>query len=99
LPTSTPTSHVPSRIGRSSVVPLADQAIGNLKSWIVGTHHGVSRAQLPVYLDEFVFRHNRRRTPQVAFQTVLGLGTSRSSTAYEEIRHGGDLHPQPVAVS
>jgi transposase-like protein len=81
------------RQGAKSVVPLADKAIGNMQNWLVGTHHGVSRAQLPVYLDEFVFRHNRRRTPQAAFQTVLGLGSSRSPTAYEQIRHGGDCTP------
>ena len=48
------------RQGAKSVVPLADRAISNLKTWLVGTHHGVSRAQLQVYLDEFEFRHNRR---------------------------------------
>jgi hypothetical protein len=64
------------RGGVASVVPLADRAIGNLQLWLIGTHHGVSRAQLQVYLDEFVFRHNRRRSPMAAFQTLLGLGTS-----------------------
>jgi transposase-like protein len=58
--------------GAKSVVPLADRAIGNLEQWLVGTHHGVSRGQLQVYLDEFAFRHNRRRTPTAAFQTLLG---------------------------
>jgi len=43
------------RKGAKSVVPLADRAIGNLKQWLIGTYHGVSRAQLQVYLDEFVF--------------------------------------------
>jgi transposase-like protein len=56
------------RKGAKSVVPLADRAIGNLQQWLVGTHHGVSRDQLQVYLDEFVFRHNRRKTPMAAFQ-------------------------------
>src|SRR5947208_793310 len=51
------------RQGSKSVVPLADRAIGNLQQWLIGTHHGVSRAQLQVYLDEFVFRHNCRRQP------------------------------------
>ncbi len=37
------------RKGAQSVVPLADRAIGNLQQWLVGTHHGVSRAQLQVY--------------------------------------------------
>ena len=66
------------RKGAKSVVPLADRAIGNLQQWLIGTPHGVSRAQLPVYLDEFVFRHNRRKQPMAAFQTLLGLGTGAS---------------------
>jgi transposase-like protein len=49
--------------GAKSVVPLADRAIGNLQQWLIGTYHGVSRDQLQVHLDEFVFRHNRRRLP------------------------------------
>jgi hypothetical protein len=28
------------------------------------------------YLDEFVFRHDRRRQPTAAFQTLLGLGST-----------------------
>ena len=87
------------RQGAKSVVPLADRVIGNLQNWLVGTHHGVSRSQLPAYLDEFVFRYNRRHMPQAAFQTVLGLGSSRGPTSYEQLRHGGDHQPQPVAVS
>lgn len=71
------------RKGVKSVVPLADRAIGNLQQWLVGTHHGVSRAQLQVHLDEFVFRHNRRRTPTAAFQTLLGLSAARAPTSYQ----------------
>jgi transposase-like protein len=74
------------RKGAKSAVPLADRAIGNLQQWLIGTYHGVSKAQLQVYLDEFVFRHNRRKTPAAAFQTLLGLGTDRTSTEYEQIR-------------
>jgi transposase-like protein len=80
------------RKGAKSAVPLADRAIGNLQQWLIGTHHGVSKAQLQVYLDEFVFRHNRRKTPAAAFQTLLGLGTSRKSTDYEQIRGAKDLN-------
>jgi transposase-like protein len=79
------------RKGARSVVPLADRAIGNLQQWLVATHHGVSRAQLQVYLDEFAFRHNRRQTPPAAFQTLLGLGTRRAPTPYERIRGARDL--------
>jgi len=77
--------------GQRSVVPLTDRAIGNLQQWLLGTHHGVSRAQLPVYLDEFAFRHNRRRHPMAAFQTLLGLGTTQAPTAYTAIRDASDL--------
>src|SRR6266568_1909696 len=80
------------RKGAKSAVPLADRAIGNLQQWLIGTYHGVSKAQLQVYLDEFVFRHNRRKTPAAAFQTLLGLGTGRKSTEYEQIRGARDLN-------
>ena len=79
--------------GVASVVPLADRAIGNLQQWLIGTYHGVSRPQLPVYLDEFVFRHNRRRQPMAAFQTLLGLGTARRPTPARRIRGARDLRP------
>lgn len=78
------------RKGIPSVVPLADRAIGNLKQWLIGTHHGVSPEQLQVYLDEFVFRHNRRKSPMAAFQTLLGLGSGREPTDYEQIRGAAD---------
>ena len=80
------------RKGAKSAVPLADRAIGNLQEWLIGTYHGVSKPQLQVYLDEFAFRHNRRRTPAAAFQTLLGLGTGRKSTEYEQIRGAKDLN-------
>lgn len=84
------------RKGTPSVVPLADRAIGNLKQWLIGTHHGVSREQLQVYLDEFVFRHNRRKTPMAAFQTLLGLGAGREPTDYEKISGAADqVRPNP----
>jgi len=80
--------------GAKSVVPLADRAIGNLQQWLIGTHHGVSRGQLQVYLDEFVFRHNRRKKPMAAFQTLLGLGSQRAPELYRRIRGAQDLqHP------
>lgn len=50
-----------------------------------GTHRGVSPAHLPVYLDEFVFRHNHRGTPMAGFQTLPGLGLAHEPTTYREI--------------
>ena len=86
------------RKGAASVVPLADRAIGNLQQWLIGTYHGVSKAQLQVYLDEFVFRHNRRRTPAAAFQTLLGLSTAGKSTEIRADSRRERSQPQPIAV-
>ena len=69
-------------------VPRAHRAISNLKTWLRGTYRGVSEHQLQVYLDEFVFRFNRRLTPMAAFQTLLGLGTNSRPTTYQEIKNG-----------
>ena len=54
------------------------RAFGNLKTWLNGTHHGVATKYLHAYLDEFVFRFNRRNTPMAAFQTLLGIATCKS---------------------
>ena len=42
----------------------------------------MSADHLPVYLDEFTFRFNRRRTPMAAFQTLLGLQAQQPPTTY-----------------
>ena len=55
-------------------------------TWLQGTHRGVSPEHLQVYLDELVFRHNRRRTPVAAFQTLLGLGAQHSPATHRESR-------------
>lgn len=67
------------------LLPRAHRAISNLKAWMHGTHRGVSDEHLPVYLDEYVFRHNRRGTPMAAFQTLLGLGAMHEPTTYRQI--------------
>jgi transposase-like protein len=67
------------------LLPRAHRAISNLKAWMHGTHRGVSEAHLPVYLDEYVFRHNRRGTPMAAFQTLLGLGAVHQPITYRDI--------------
>ena len=69
----------------NEMLPRAHRAFSHLKTWLQGTHRGVSGEQLQVYLDEFVYRFNRRRTPMAAFQTLLGLGSRRESATYQEI--------------
>jgi len=59
-----------------------------VRAWLRGSYRGVSEHQLQVYLDEFVFRFNRRRTPMAAFQTLLVIGASLPPTTYAEIKDG-----------
>ena len=67
------------------LLPRAHRAVSNLKAWMDGTHRGVGDPHLQVYLDEYVFRHNRRLTPMAAFQTLLGLGALHQPTTYDQI--------------
>ena len=76
-------------VSPEQMLPLAHRAISNLKTWLQGTHRGVAPEHLQAYLDEFVFRHNRRATPMAAFQTLLGLSTTHQPTTYAEITQTG----------
>lgn len=71
----------------------------NLKGFLRGTYHGVSRKHLQAYLNEFVFRHNRRRTPMAAFQTILGLASRADSPTWEGLAKGRWVHPNPLGYS
>ena len=47
----------------SSYYPARTGPSRTLEAWLHGTHRWASRDHLPVYLDEYVFRHNRRGNP------------------------------------
>jgi transposase-like protein len=70
----------------ANVVSGAHRVISNLKTWLRGTHHGVGADHLDHYLNEFVFRFNRRFYPMAGLATLLGLGASQRATTYEQIR-------------
>jgi transposase-like protein len=65
------------------------KTFGNLKTWIEGTHHGVSKKHMQAYVNEFVFRHNRRMSPMAAFQTVLGLAARTEKLTYADLYAAG----------
>lgn len=49
----------------NAVLPRVNRMAALLKRWIMGMHQGrASKKQLANYLDEFVFRFNRRTSPQ-----------------------------------
>lgn len=82
-------AHEPKTQGSPQNAPLLaphiHRVFSNLKKWLNGTHHGVEPKYLPGYLDEFVFRFNRRRTPMAAFQTLLGIASSKSPSTLSQI--------------
>ena len=41
-------------------LPIIYLVFANLKTWLIGIHHGVSHQHLQAYLNEFTFRFNRR---------------------------------------
>ena len=44
-------------------LPIIHLVFANLKTWLIGIHHGVSHQHLQAYLNEFTFRFNRRFYP------------------------------------
>lgn len=78
----------PMRGGRAkmdSCLPMFSRVTANLKTWIDGTFHGVGKQHLQAYLNEFMFRSNRRFFRAVSFRTLLGLGTLRAALTYKEV--------------
>jgi transposase-like protein len=71
-----------------NILPRIHRVFSNLKTWLAGTHHGVGAKNMRVYLREFEFRFNRRRTPMAAFQSLLGL-TGRHPPQPVRRRRGG----------
>ena len=63
-----------SRIGEEEILPRVHLVAALLKRWLLGTHQGrVKRKRLQAYLDEYVFRFNRRtsRSRGLLFQRIL----------------------------
>ena len=69
-----------------AIVPGVHRVVSNLRTWLRGTHRGVGADHLERYLEEFVFRFNRRFYPMAAFDTLLGLTSKIEPTAYTELR-------------
>ena len=81
-------------------LPMIHLVFSNLKTWILGTHHGAIRHQhLQAYLNEYVYRFNRRFHPMTAFNSVLGLAAHSTSPTYEELYSGVWVHPAGAARS
>ena len=69
--------HVPRVVGAMaahSLLPWVHRVFANLKRLALGVYHGFRKKHVQAYLDEFVFRWNRRRHYRSAFDMLLGIG-------------------------
>ena len=79
-------SHDPHVVGPMAahiVLPWTHRIFANLKTWALGVYHGLRRKHLQSYLDEFVFRFNRRRTRHAAFRSLLGIAVAIKPATYK----------------
>ena len=76
------------------LLPAVHRVAPLTKRWLLGTHQGaIDDAHLPDYLDEFVFRFNRRRSRSrgLLFYRVLQLAVDHDPVRYRDLI----AHPQP----
>jgi hypothetical protein len=71
-----------------ALLPEVHRVASLAKRWLLGTHQGsVDEAHLQSYLDEFVFRFNRRtsRSRGLVFHRVLQLAVSHEPVRYSDL--------------
>jgi transposase-like protein len=74
-------------------LPMIHLVFSNLKTWIKGTHHSrIEPKHLQAYLNEYVFRFNRRFYPMTAFNSVLGISARVVPPTYAQLYSGEWTH-------
>ena len=87
----------PTRAGE--ILPWSHKIFGNLKTWLRGTFHGVSRKHLQRYLDEFVYRFDRRWQEIEMFGFVLRRAVHGDPFPYHRlVAEGADRHEAPYEM-
>ena len=56
-----------------NVLHWIHRIFSNFKAWVNGVYHGLRAKHLQSYLDEFVFRFNRRRNRHAGLRSLLNL--------------------------
>lgn len=80
--------HDPRVVGKMAghvALPWVHRVFSLVKRWGLGTYHGLRRKHIDTYLNEFVFRYNRRFFRHVSFETILGLATHHEPASYWDI--------------
>jgi transposase-like protein len=77
-------------------MPGVHRVAALLQRWILGTHHGaVQPAHLDAYLDEFVFRFNRRSSSSrgMLFYRLLQQAVVTSPVTYDDVVQKSHIQP------
>ena len=80
--------HDPRTVGKMAghvPLPWIHRVFALLKRWGLGTYHGLRRKHVDTYLNELVFRFNRRFYRHVSFETVLRLASRHDPASYWDI--------------
>jgi hypothetical protein len=80
-------NHHPKVVGKMAahiVLPWIHRVFANFKRWALGTYHGVRAPHLRRYLEEFVYRWNRRRHMKSSFDMLTGLAVSLPHAGYRD---------------
>ena len=85
-PVETHDPHVIGSMAAHLVLPWIHQVFSNLKGWARGVYHGLRAKHLQSYLDEFVFRFNRRRTRHAAFRSLFGIAVCTKPFTYNMLK-------------
>lgn len=73
---------------KEQMLPNAHRVASLLKRWLLGTHQNyVSPSRLQNYLEEFVFRYNRRKSNSrgLLFQRIMEQAVKHNPVKYQEI--------------
>ena len=85
-----------------ALLPAVHRVVSLAKRWLLGTHQGsVEPAHLASYLNEFVFRFNRRRSRSrgMVFYRVLELAVAHDPVRYQDLiatRRPRAVRPTPA---
>ena len=65
---------IPGTVPAHIVLKQIHRVFSLLKRWAMGVYHGLRKKHAESYLQEFVYRFNRRRHYRSSFERLLGLG-------------------------
>jgi hypothetical protein len=80
--------HLPQVVGKTKahlLLTWIHRVFSNLKRWAKGVFHGFRRKHIRRFLDEFVFRWNRRHYYRTAFDRLLGIVSHLPPATYRDI--------------